>query len=46
MWPWEQFNWGVFWAVATVVLIWELFRWIGRFCDRVLNFLDTKLDKK
>jgi hypothetical protein len=46
MWPWEQFNWGVFWAVAAVLLIWGVFRWIGQIFDRVLKFLDAKPDKK
>jgi hypothetical protein len=46
MWPWEQFNWGVFWAVAAVLLIWGLFHWVGQVFDRVLKALDIKLDKK
>jgi len=28
-WPWEQFNWGVFWAVTAVLMIRGFFRLIG-----------------
>lgn len=27
MWPWKQFNWGMFWAVLAALIAWQLIRW-------------------
>jgi hypothetical protein len=33
VWPWEQFNWGIFWAALAALAAWELLQWaaIGLF---------------
>jgi hypothetical protein len=46
MWPWEQFDWGVFWAVAAVLLIRGFFHWIGALFDRLMKFVETKTENK
>jgi len=27
MLPWEQFNWGIFWAVLAALAAWEILKW-------------------
>jgi len=44
-WPWEQFNWGVFWAVAAVLVLRWFLRWVGQVFDRTVKYLDTKETK-
>jgi hypothetical protein len=34
VWPWEDFSWGVFWAMAAVLLLRRLFIWIGEVLSR------------
>jgi hypothetical protein len=29
-WPWEQFNWGVFWAMAAVLAIRGIWRAVSQ----------------
>jgi NhaP-type Na+/H+ or K+/H+ antiporter len=30
-WPWQEFNWGVFWAVLAALLVSALIRFIHAF---------------
>ncbi len=41
-WPWEEFNWGVFWAFAVVLSIRGFFRWLGEVFDRLVKHMDSK----
>jgi hypothetical protein len=29
IWPWEQFSWGVFWAVLAALVAWEVVKWLA-----------------
>jgi len=31
MWPWEAFNWGVFWAVVAAGIVWAILRFLKGF---------------
>lgn len=33
MWPWQAFNWGVFWAVLVVLAGWKALKLTVRFAD-------------
>jgi hypothetical protein len=27
--PWEQFSWGIFWAVLAALAAWEILKWVA-----------------
>lgn len=42
VWPWEQFNWGVFWAFIAVLALRGVLRWIVAAFDRLMKYSETK----
>jgi len=36
MWPWEAFNWGVFWAVVAAGIVLAVLLLLGSFLGRLL----------